>query len=240
MRPGNIATSTQLQLTLKRGYKMKIWSDGWRMATLSCLDTKSANAKTGDMIQLSVLPVRETATDSIKGKRDHIQCGDCPLKASLGGPCYVNPVSYNAPQKKNASSKVQAVPELNKPLRFGAYGDPGFIPLDKLRELAEAAPGHAGYTHQWHKIDKGYSALLMASIDHVDNGQTREKAKDLGYRTFRILANGDKLAKNEIICPNTTKGVQCADCLLCAGTSKGAKDIAIIGHGSPSKLKHFS
>lgn len=218
---------------------MKIWSDGHRMATLSCISTKSANAKTGDMVQLSVLPVRETATSAIKNKRDSLICGDCPLKASLGGPCYVNPVSYNAPQKKNAKSKVEVPKELNKPLRLGAYGDPAFVPLDTLEDVTSKAQGYTGYTHQWHKIDSKYSKYLMASIDHVDNGQTKAKAKALGYRTFRILTANDTLDENEILCPNSTHGIQCADCLLCAGTSKGAKDIAIMGHGAPSKAKAF-
>jgi hypothetical protein len=218
---------------------MKIWSDGHRMATLSCLKTKSANTKTGDMVQLSVLPVRETATSAIKNKRDSLICGDCPLKASLGGPCYVNPVSYNAPQKAYSKRKVETPSKLNKPLRLGAYGDPGFIPLKILEDVTSKAKGHTGYTHQWHKIKREYRTYLMASIDHIDNGQTKAKAKALGYRTFRILKQGDTLDKGEILCPNSTHGIQCADCLLCAGTSKGAKDIAIMGHGAPSKAKQF-
>ena len=218
---------------------MKIWSDGHRFGALSCVHRKSENVKTGDMAQLSILPVRMTATDAIKQKKDSIICGDCPLRASLGGECYVNPVTYNAPQQAYAAQPVQDVPKIDKPLRLGAYGDPAFIPIDKLTELVDSSNGHTGYTHQWHKVDAQYSALLMASIDHVDNGETREKAKDLGYRTFRILKHGQQLETGEILCPNTTKGITCAQCKLCAGTSTGARDIAIYGHGAPSKTKVF-
>jgi len=218
---------------------MKIWSDGHRFGALSCVRTKSANAKTGNMAQLSILPVRMTATEAIKRKKDALICGDCPLRASVGGSCYVNPVSYNAPQRAYAAQPVQDVPTIDKPLRLGAYGDPAFIPIDKLTELVDSSKGHTGYTHQWHKVDAQYSALLMASIDHVDNGETREKAKDLGYRTFRILKHGEQLETGEILCPNTTKGITCAQCKLCAGTSTGARDIAIYGHGAPSKVKAF-
>ena len=54
----------------------------------------------------------------------------------------------------------------------------------------------------------------------------------MGWRTFRIINEGDTLMPREIICPNVTKGVQCKDCLLCSGTSLKAKNIAIPVHGS--------
>lgn len=220
---------------------MKIWSNGWIMGALSCLKTPSANIKTGDMVQLSILPVREKTTDSIKHKTDYRQCGDCPLKSSLGGPCYVNTVSYNSTQIKNASAPVEDVPKMDKPLRLGAYGDPAFIPIEKLEELTASAPSYTGYTHQWHNVDAEYARYNMASIDHISEarGITRERAKDLGYRTFRILKEKEELDAGEIMCPNYTHGVQCAKCGLCAGTSRGSKDIAIRGHGAPNKLAVF-
>ena len=130
---------------------------------------------------------------------------------------------------------------MDKPLRLGAYGDPAFIPLEKLEQLTSSAPSYTGYTHQWHNVDADYARYNMASIDHLNEarGITRERAKDLGYRTFRILKENEELDAGEIMCPNYTHGVQCAKCGLCAGTSRGSKDIAIRGHGAPNKLAVF-
>jgi hypothetical protein len=67
----------------------------------------------------------------------------------------------------------------------------------------------------------------MASVDSMEEQQTATAA---GWRTFRVardLAAGPK----EIVCPNTTAGVQCADCGLCRGTAVKAKSILIEVHG---------
>lgn len=220
----------------------QVWKNNLIFAALSCDKTKSANPKTGDMAQLAVLPLHNLPTDSIKNKTDHLQCGTCPLSASAGkggkNTCYVNVIYQNAVWKSAKKHGLKEIPVLKKPLRLGSYGDPGFIPLDTLDDLTEKSQGHTGYTHQWKDIDNGYSRHLMASIDPF--GPTRAEAKALGYRTYRILADGEALEKGEALCPNVTHGTTCAKCGLCSGTKgKGKIDIAIPVHGTPSLVKVF-
>jgi hypothetical protein len=212
----------------------KVWSDGIIQALLSCVHTKSKNTKTGDMASIAILAEDIKPTDAIKSRQDGLYCGDCSLKHGKG--CYVNPVAYNAIYNAGLGQEVQAFPTLNKPLRFGSLGDPGLIPIDKIDLWASKAPSWTGYTHAWHKIDSAYSRYFMASIDGIDH-KTREQAKDLGYKTFSILTPGQTPRAGEILCPHTTHGVQCADCGLCAGQSRGGKDIAIEAHGPANKAQ---
>jgi hypothetical protein len=204
---------------------IKLWSDGHRGAFAHCVEKKSENIKTGDMLQVAILSVREKPTDTRKMGKHHINCGICPLEKL----CYVNVIVYNSVWQH---ARKGVLPQLKKPVRFGSFGDPAFLPLALIDEIKTKTTGHTGYTHQWaNNIDPHYKQTLMASVDGVD-GNTREQAKDSGYRTFRILKAGEKTAPGEIICPNSTHGVQCADCLLCDGAN-GKKDIAIAVHGPP-------
>ena len=216
---------------------LKVWTDGNIQAIMSNIRTPSANQKTGDMVQVTIIDADKKPTQSIKDRTDSTYCGDCPLRSGVG--CYVNPLAYNAVYKAVDGADVSPVPDINKPVRYGAYGDPAFIPLEKLDSWSNRIPAHTGYTHQWHKVDRDYSRYFMASIDGVSD-RTRAQAKDLGYRTFRILKPGEDIAPGEIICPNYTTGVQCRDCKLCAGTASGGKDIAIPVHGPANKVKAFS
>jgi len=215
----------------------KIWTDGTVQAIMSNIRTPSANQKTGDMAQVTIIDANKKPTQAIKDRTDHTYCGDCPLRSGKG--CYVNPVPYNSVYKAVDGAPVSDVPVLNKPVRYGAYGDPAYIPLERLDAWTDRIPAHTGYTHQWHRIDADYRRFFMASIDGISD-RTREQAKDLGYRTFRILKPGETTAPGEIICPNYTTGIQCRDCKLCAGTASGAKDIAIPVHGPKNKVKAFS
>ena len=209
------------------------------------LDSKSENAKTGDMVGLYVLPIDESPTESIKHKRDALQCGDCPLKRSI---CYVNPVTVNGPHRTTHNMPVSDVPEkFDKPVRLGVYGEPALVPLSLLAKICERAPKHTGYTHQWHKRSVKYSRFLMASIDNVMAAvhkctplELKRKANAKGYRTFRVVAPDQQIDTDEIECPYT-RGVQCADCGLCNGTYTGSerKNIYITIHGPQNKVKTY-
>ena len=213
---------------------LKLWTDGTRQAVLSNYRTKSANRKTGDMAQLSILTEAIKPTEAIKQRKDGLICGDCPLRHGKG--CYVNPMANNAQGRAVQGADVSPFPTLRKGLRFGTYGDPSYIPIDSVDAWSSRVPTWTGYTHQWHKVDADYSRYFMASVDGISD-RTREHAKDSGYRTFRILSPTEDVGTGEILCPNSTHGIQCADCGLCAGTSRGGKDIAITAHGAPNKVK---
>jgi hypothetical protein len=217
---------------------IKIYQGQHIFAALTGMVRPSANPKTGDMLQLAILPNRHTPTDSIKGKSDRAQCGDCPLSANTTGAssCYVNPMAYNSiwhVTQPYLANWPTSIPE--KPVRLGSYGDPGKLPLDVLDRLTTGGRTHTGYTHQYHKISAKYSRYLMAS---VDKHNSKRKAIDLGYRTFRILGRSDTLESDEILCPNFTHKIQCSDCGLCNGAG-AAKNIAVPVHGAPNKVASY-
>ena len=63
-----------------------------------------------------------------------------------------------------------------------------------------------------------------------------------GWRTFRVTSDLSDKLPNEIVCPNTTKAIQCADCGLCSGMSTRARNIVIEVHGAKKKkfVKHVN
>jgi hypothetical protein len=221
---------------------VKIWQGDKIFAALTGLTAESKNKKTGNMLGVSILPIEEKPSDSIKHKADGPQCGGCALAAGTPGPwsCYVNPVSLNsvwtATVKKKVSKMADKFLQFNRtPVRLGTYGDPALLPRKLLKKLVNGgARGWTGYTHKWEDCSPEYSAYLMASIDRTNS---KEKAIALGYRTYRILGELDTLDSDEILCPHPA--VQCADCRLCSGNGTKAKNIAVRISGPPSKTSQY-
>lgn len=207
------------------------------IVAITCLHRASENSKTGPMSQLYMLTTSHPVQAQKTGAQKRV-CGDCAL---LDKVCYVQRGKGSAALWKAIQGQgVEQVPDLPYPVRLGADGDPAYCPPAIIREIVEKAPGYTGYTHQWHWANLQDSC--MASIDGltakkrgVSPAKLRQQARGLGYRTFRVLGPGEKLLKNEILCPNYTHNIKCADCLLCSG-KKGPgdkrKDIAIPGHGN--------
>ena len=219
---------------------VKIWENGSIFAALTGLTSQSKNKKTGNMIGISILPLAEKPSDSIKHKADGPQCGTCALAAGTPGPwsCYVNPISLNsvwtATVRKKVSKLVGKFLELTPtPIRLGTYGDPAKLPLELLKKLVSGRK-YTGYTHEWETCNPEYSKYLMASIDHTNS---KEKAISKGYRTYRILGELDTLDDDEIMCPHPA--VQCADCRLCSGNGIRAKNIAVRVSGPKNKVSRY-
>ena len=90
----------------------------------------------------------------------------------------------------------------------------------------------AGYSHQWQSKGFDHAAwapLVMASADSIDQAAL---ANLYGMRTFRVSIGIDK-QPGETVCPASAEGgrkATCADCMLCGGTSKKAKDVVIADH----------
>ena len=181
------------------------------VAILTNINNPSVNTKTGE-------------DDSV--------CGDCnrrPSTAKANGlkPCYVNSRAPNSIHRAyERGSYSTGIPEqLRKPMRLGMWGDPAAMPYDIAKALADSAPKHTGYTHQWAKFPE-FSSICMAS---VDTEEQRLEANALGFRTYRVRDVGAPLMDGEISCPEADKArnIQCADCGLCAGMAVKAKDISI-------------
>ena len=212
----------------KKRNSIPVYRNKHIVATLTGLEKPSANIKTGDMLQLSVLYRR---LDPVTAKRlglDRHNCGICPIKKE----CYVRteqmPLAVYRAVKGQPIQRAVSKRALSKPIRLGAYGDPATLPTDLLKQMTELSKkGHTGYTHQWPTVSTDYSEFLMASVETIEGAK---KAQSKGYRTFRI--GSEPLEElNEILCPNYTTGVQCADCGLCAGNKVQAKNIVIPPHG---------
>ena len=205
--------------------------------------TESANVKTGDMAQMWIMVAEERPTDAAKTGADSAVCGECPHRPLLAkinnvAPCYVN--LGQAPNGVYRSEYPNGVPTIKKPLRLGAYGEPTALPFELVRDAVNNAAGHTGYTHQWRTCDPRFKTLLMASVESIEE---QIEAQAQGWRTFRVRKNSNsdrrlashlrKTLANEISCPASKEAgfrTQCADCRLCAGTSRDAKNIVINAH----------
>ena len=230
---------------------LKIWEDTEQdlYAALYCIDRPSANKKTGDMVQLAVLPLSKSPTKAVKTKQQH-NCGDCALKSS----CYVNPVGLNAVYQATRHLEVSRIPQLYKPVRLGSWGDPGLVPIPILHCLVHRAPGHTGYTHLWQDINPKYAQYLMASIDALSAqragktlDQLKRSAQRAGYRTYTVLSPGQS-AGEDIICPASKRSIYgrditCRECKLCSGQTYAARNtarsIAAEIHGAPNKVRSY-
>ena len=200
-------------------------------AIVTGVKKRTLNRKTDDMEQIWIMPTGHKPTDSAKNGDDASVCGDCshrPINYTHRGvaPCYVN--LGQAPNQIYKTIYPTEPATRDVPRRLGAWGEPTALPYDVAKALA---PGkHTGYTHQWRTTNQQFRELLMAS---VDTEQEAHEAQAMGWRTFRVRKASEPLLPGEIGCPASKEGnykAKCAQCLLCAGTSRKAKNIAIIEH----------
>lgn len=218
------------------------------MAILTGTNKPSQNRKTADMLQLWIMPTDSKPSDAVKNGDDVSVCGTCPRRPSLAKAtgakeCYVNVGQapngiYNTsyPTADNLDGVRQA------PVRLGAWGEPAAIPYEVNARLIGYRSKHfynrrhTGYTHRWREADPRYKQLLMAS---VDSPQEQAEASAKGFRTFRVRKDATvPVLPGEIICPASEeqesilgkRRTTCDKCLLCAGTSRQAKNIVIIEH----------
>src|SRR5262245_42542214 len=148
---------------------------------------KTSNRKTGNMIQIWVLVKNVNPLTAVKTGKDSAICGDCPARGSF---CYVEigraPMQiWNAWKRGNYPTIPTFELFRGRLARFGAYGDPAFVPFGIIRTIAETADGFTGYTHQWRNpLFAAYRQFVMAS---VETQQGYELATSLGWRTFRVM-----------------------------------------------------
>ena len=218
---------------------LKIYEDIERniYAALYCIERSSSNTKTGDMVQLAILPIDNKPTEALKN-RQLPNCSSCAMITS----CYVNTVSLNDVYKKTVNQAVSAVPkQLRAPIRLGSWGDPGLLPLSLLQQLTRAAGSHTGYTHLWQDIAPSYSQVLMASIDHLtakkqglEVDELKRLAWGAGYRTYTITQPGEQESRQERSCLYVSNNTQCRYCKLCNGAGS-KRSIAAPLHGPNNK-----
>jgi hypothetical protein len=216
-------------------YEGKSQLNGGNIVAIVTMNSK--NIKTGNMASMWILNADIKPTEASKQGEDASVCGDCKHRAVNKGACYVT--LHHAPLAVYKAYKRGNYPIANDmtifegmKVRFGAYGDPSAIPTQILASIKAVVKNNTSYTHQWKQGDKILKQVSMASVDSIEE---QKQAVSEGWRTFRVTSDLSDKLPNEIVCPNTTKAIQCADCGLCSGTSTRARNIVIEVHGAKKK-----
>jgi hypothetical protein len=203
---------------------------------------KSANVKTGDMIQIAILRADVNPTEALKLGLDEATCGTCPFKsvaAGGDGSCYTHKAlrrghaqtsSWKSHEARgSAPFRLEAF--AGQRVRFGSYGDPAAVPFEVWEAIFSVAKGVTGYTHQWRTADPRFARLCRAS---ADSPQDRVDARAKGYNTFRVMSSKQGRLPGEILCPASKEAgyrTTCSVCMLCGGTDNNrTKDVAIFAH----------
>lgn len=204
---------------------------------------KSANRKTGDMVQVYILRADLSPLEAIASGADRSICGDCPHRRRWDAAlqryvrsCYVD-VGKSVMSVFRAfvrGSYPEYVPTLHarylrgRRLRWGAYGDPAIIAETVVRNLTALADGHTGYTHQWrHAWASWARGFFQASCDSFADYLA---ASNAGWRTFAVVPQGAAPYSGKL-CPATAADsqAQCLTCRLCDGAKT---DIFVEAHGA--------
>jgi len=215
-----------------------------------CITAKSANTKTGSMIQTWILLRDVDPWSAVKEGLDVSICGDCTLRPVNRNACYVRvwraPLAVWKAYQRGSYVRWRGTPDQiedlggkGTPLRIGAYADPTAVSMVFWRHLIRTIEpdSHTGYTHLWQRgTVQAYRSILMASCDSVDDYLM---AKRLGWRTFRVMAYQNSprsdterpcLASKEVGHKTT-----CARCGACNGLQSNGFDRVIVAHGNRAR-----
>jgi len=206
---------------------------------------RSKNTKTGNMVQSLIMREDVNPFTAWCNGQDVSVCGNC--KHRLWRTCYVNKAF--APYQTFLAYKRNRYPLLNntnikqfngRTLRIGSYGDPTAIPLECWLPIIKSCKSFSGYTHQFATCDQRWKKYLMASVDTISE---YNRAKALGWRTFRIRTPITNRLPDEFICPASSEGgkkTTCNKCCSCNGLAKEIKkDVCIIAHGRKGIAKRL-
>lgn len=194
----------------------------------------SQNTKTGEMIQVYILPDERDSFREYKDKSPTV-CGDCKY---LGGGCYV---SWNRTRQVQASSAKHVLTlEDGQALcsglrvRVGAAGDPASVPFYVWDMLLRFADDWTGYTHAWKYCDARLKQFFVASCDSVEEVYL---AKSRAWSVFYVKDAGDADIEGSITCLSQNS-VQCVQCLKCKGGGTKTHIITETLHGASNTLSY--
>ena len=176
--------------------------DGQPIAVIATgFQRRTANSKTGDMVQTWILRADLNPLQAIHTGQDVSICGDCPLRGMLETrqrrtvnrrrACYVNvhqaPLAVYRAYRRGRYEPFNSARHLalfqGRMLRLGSYGDPVAAPLRVWSPLVRVASGSTGYTHQWRR--RAILALTGAFSWPAWKPWTMPGKRRRGWRTFR-------------------------------------------------------
>jgi hypothetical protein len=210
----------------------------------------STNSKTGDGVQIWILPLAWITEGKQAMSDDSASCMDCIHSKRANRTCYVrkgmsemglkNKVNSLHKQYLAGTLELLDVSQLasnevevcrGKFVRFGAYGEPVLLGEANVQAITSVASNFTGYTHQWFLPQFQWASKYFMSS--ADTEGLSKKAQAMGWRTFRVMTGTDSKLTTEVTCPASKEGgkkVTCNTCGLCKGTTIKAKSIAIIKH----------
>ena len=214
-------------------------------AIVTGLNRPTHKQKTGDMLQVWIIRTDIPPHEAVKSGADKSVCGNCTHRRAHGGlkDCYVIP--HQAPLSVYKNYTAGKYPTLENSedfaifndmlVRFGAYGDPAFIPVSIIKSITSRAAGWTGYTHQAQNKAipnrHEYRELLHASADSPKHASLLQMR---GWRTFETRY--DTTDTSGKLCGAEDKGLSCELCQMCNGTS--GESVYILAHGAQS-TKHL-
>ena len=190
------------------------------------------------MQQVSVLIDSMPPIEALQGKDSKI-CGDCPLRPSKQGGCYVTVARFaQAVWRSVKGLDVVTTWATTKPIRLGAYGDPAMLPEKVIRRRVSVAnkfrPNHTGFTQRWRlKSNQWLRFFCMASVSTPADAA---RAQSMGWRTYRARSKDEPIMAGEVTCPASKEAgnrTTCQQCVLCDGMRSDTdrrKNITILYH----------
>ena len=126
--------------------------DSSRVVIATGFSSPSDNRKTGDMIQIWILVKACDPVQAIKEGLDRLICGNCRHRGDGSGggrSCYVNagqaPLGIWRAWRAGAYAPLSFVSVFaGRKVRFGAYGDPTWMPLSPKVPRSGGCNGFAG------------------------------------------------------------------------------------------------
>jgi hypothetical protein len=194
---------------------------------------RSANDKTGGMIQTWILRQDIPPHHAFRGPEGESVCGDCPHR--LNATCYVSwwqaPLSVWTCWKSGAGYAPATPSDFDGVLlRAGSGGDPCAAPAHVWLPLFARCADHTGYTHQWRNpIGAWARGFLQASCDGLTDYLD---ATAHGWATFLVTPADTPAPAGTVHCAASAERghkTTCAACTLCDGATA---NVVIHAHGS--------
>jgi len=230
------------------------------VAILTGLKKRSRNGKTGSgLFQTWIMRADMDPLRAVRLGHDESICGGCRHRGKIvrarsgrrknvGRSCYVRldtaPLNIFNTWKRGRYPELSPLEAnamiLGELVRGGSYGDPAAVPYHVWRILLAGLESGTAYTHQWRHFPE-LAAFAMASVDSIAE---RLEAKALGFRTFRVRAEGEPVELRESVCPASKEAnyrTTCDLCRACGGhAAKARADIVINAHGGLGRENAFT